>query len=427
MADKENRIKEIYQKYAPKNLSFAKFEEMVKQNPSLLDDINGNFSTFNPELAVAMKAKKAGKMSTKDAILKLQDSMDDDAMDKVVNKYAEMYADIVTSDDEILQYAVAYDILGPSDREKLGRKIIDELTKRYMLKKKPKLTVFDMHVIAAFVRNFLKGFTIKHSKYLQQDSDQLTHGKFFENKKHIVMLNDHFRSFASFMETLSHEYGHFVDHNNPDLGMLGAQIAAYGEELYTTENKLYIENPTEISSFAIGEAVENRLSDILNEQLRQKPDLYTQATKRFLPKAKIRMKALRLKYYKEIKNLETVQQKYLDTISEILEDVKKDGQLTTQHSRLKSDIQEIESLINTGDKYNMGSRVSAIHNKIYDITRLMGINYQDKARKAHDATEQAITDEISTYYLLAYDVAHREQDLAEYEQQKLQSGIQREY
>ena len=75
----------------------------------------------------------------------------------------------------------------------------------------------------------------------------------------------------------------------------------------------------------------------------------------------------------------------------------------------------------------MGSRVSAIHSQIYNITRLMVTKYQDKARKAHDATEQAITDEISTYYLLTYDLARSEQWLAEYEQQKLQSGIQREY
>lgn len=76
-----------------------------------------------------------------------------------------------------------------------------------------------------------------------------------------------------------------------------------------------------------------------------------------------------------------MQQKYLDTISEILEDVKKDGQLITQYPILKSDIQEIESLINTGDKYNMGSRVSAIDNKMYNITDLTGSKYRDKVKK----------------------------------------------
>ena len=85
------KVAKIYEKYAPKNISLQKFRQMIKQDPSLLDDIGGKFSTFDPELAKLFKErggkKNQSKLSKLLGIRKTNKSLDDAKWSKKLRKY----------------------------------------------------------------------------------------------------------------------------------------------------------------------------------------------------------------------------------------------------------------------------------------------------------------------------------------------------
>ena len=80
-------------------------------------------------------------------------------------------------------------------------------------------------------------------------------------------------SFSQFINTLSHEYGHFIDDNYPNLGMLGAQIAEYGRQVYYRTGAQHHKNATERASIDIAEAVRQQVLLFLHKQQETKPDL----------------------------------------------------------------------------------------------------------------------------------------------------------
>ena len=49
MTIKKEKIIELYENYAPHNITLEQFTQMVEKEPKLLNDIGGNFSTFNIE------------------------------------------------------------------------------------------------------------------------------------------------------------------------------------------------------------------------------------------------------------------------------------------------------------------------------------------------------------------------------------------
>ncbi len=86
-------------------------------------------------------------------------------------------------------------------------------------------------------------------------------------EKNAIVLNrsvhprgNNFDLFIKLIDSLSHEFGHFIDDMFPQYGMLGAQINNIGSRIHQTgteegKQDLYHDNATEKSSFAIGRAV----------------------------------------------------------------------------------------------------------------------------------------------------------------------------
>lgn len=109
--------------------------------------------------------------------------------------------------------------------------------------------------------------------------------------------------FSDFINTLSHEYGHFIDDNFPDMGMLGAQIAYNGFEIYASSDEDYGQyrvNPTEASSFKIGEIVGRHIEKVLIEEGIKRYDYL-----------KTHLAALGLKKDKALKQLTTLRRNIL--------------------------------------------------------------------------------------------------------------------
>jgi AraC-like DNA-binding protein len=105
-------------------------------------------------------------------------------------------------------------------------------------------------------------------------------------------------NFENFIDTLSHEYEHFIDHRFPNLGLLGAQIADYGDKVYASSKYSYSEyrkNPTEISSFKLGDIVRKNITRILQEQIEKKPDLYIKTLQTTIKKLRTEFAAQKFK------------------------------------------------------------------------------------------------------------------------------------
>lgn len=72
-----------------------------------------------------------------------------------------------------------------------------------------------------------------------------------------ITLNSRHLNEASLKSILSHEYGHLVDHLDPNAGALGSQYSYYGNKIYSNKrSKGYRVALTEQSSFAIGDATD---------------------------------------------------------------------------------------------------------------------------------------------------------------------------
>ena len=119
------KIIETYEKYAPKNITLEQFAQMVEQDPKLLDDIGGKFSTFNPNLARLHRELDTKNIESKDSFRnKLKESIDENASEKRAAEIAKMYEKIILSDDDILTAAWAFETLNENQRQDLAIKII---------------------------------------------------------------------------------------------------------------------------------------------------------------------------------------------------------------------------------------------------------------------------------------------------------------
>ncbi|MFQ6704010.1 MAG: hypothetical protein ACLRFP_02945, partial [Alphaproteobacteria bacterium] len=81
----------VHETYAPTNLSLQDFLRMLKEDPKLLDDIHGNFSSFNPELSKIFKQYKAGKITGKQFRKDVYYAINEEALFDVPDKYADIY------------------------------------------------------------------------------------------------------------------------------------------------------------------------------------------------------------------------------------------------------------------------------------------------------------------------------------------------
>ncbi len=308
----KRKIKDIYERYAPNNITLQEFTEMVERDPGLLDSIVGEFSTFNPELAKIYKGRrKPGGLSDDDFRIKLKESMSKNTMDTVAQKYADIYAQIICSDDDILLAAWTFKSLNRKQRQELALKIVNEINNYFGINDKLKIRYLDkknqqpiIDLLADFymkIRSIISGYGYESTEC----------NAYYDSESTITMFrNNDFMGFLGFMCTISHEYGHFIDKKYPDLGSLGAQISAYSEPIYSLID--HESNPTEVSSYRIGCIVMDKLEKILIEQAIKKPELYTKALKILIDYAETKLAGLRIKYKKYFESLGRAEKAYQD-------------------------------------------------------------------------------------------------------------------
>ena len=161
MIDKAKKIADIYTKYAPKNITLADFSYMIEQDPKLLDAIGGKFSTRNPELAQLFKARAKGNFVI-DTLLreKLHDSISESAMEQVAQERAQIYTDIICSDEEMLKRAWTFDALTQKQKRDFAKKIIEGINEHFGIKDKIKVLVGRRSLATAFLEDSID-FVIK--------------------------------------------------------------------------------------------------------------------------------------------------------------------------------------------------------------------------------------------------------------------------
>lgn len=297
-----NKAVNVYKKYAPQEISFDEFLEMIKQTPGLLDEISGRFSSFNPELTKVFKAYKAGQIDAGDLHVELNNAVDWRANYDVANEYVNLFTDIICSDDDILRGAWTFDTLNRKQRQDLARKIVDAMDKGLRLSTKVKIFYADNK------KRYLPINEIK--KALIRSIVEKLHGKktkrrgFYSPKGKLIVLNKA-ENFVEFIALIGHEYGHFIDYKYPRLGMLGEQISFYSRETYLSSAEHgrleYLLNPTEVSSRKIQGELRNRISAVLNEQAHKKPGLFIDSMQTVIAYIEAKMAAIRLKQNKSTK------------------------------------------------------------------------------------------------------------------------------
>lgn len=301
------KMLEAYKKYAPRNITFSQFTDMIEKDPSLLREIEngtlGNFSTFNVKLARRFKQLERENVSSRDDFRNLlRDSLDEQATEKATKEIAKIYEKIICADDAILVGAWTFETLTKEQKQKLAVHIINGLNKYFNIAQEHLIDVdytdgainrlpkdsfsYNIHM---FIQNFLTKIwpeKRKHGRYGGYMSNA--------NKKMVLAYTQYFETF---IDTISHEYGHFIDYRYPNLGMLGSQISHYGRYVYESQNgyERYRANPTEYSSFKIGEFVGNHIKTILKEQAKKKPILYKATIQAALDKAEADFAGLKMK------------------------------------------------------------------------------------------------------------------------------------
>ena len=309
-----------YDKYAPKNISFIEFATMINDNPKLVQGIVGEFSTVNSELTkLFKKLNKNNGISEYDFRKKLRASMKKDAMNQNVDRQVKLYADIICSDDDILMDAWTFDTLNRKQRQELAIKIIDGINEQLGIDKKLKVKYIDKKIqdVQFFLLDGLATIIIKIVNQFAHENYQIRERRGTYRKSKIIVMEHSL--FSGFLNVLSHEYGHFIDDKYPDLGMVGSQIAYYGSEVYSSRksDEIYRMNPTEASSFTIGDAVEKGIVQALKDMAKAKPELYAKALQKLIDYTKVKIAAIELKYAKLFKLIERFDKKYQDIKSEV--------------------------------------------------------------------------------------------------------------
>lgn len=260
------KVLNVYKSYVPKNIPFGSFLSMVANDTKLLDDIKGKFSSFNPELSKKFKLYKSGRITDDKMRSEASGAVSVGARTEVPREYADIYANIIASDDSILESAWIFDTLNRKQRQELAKKIIDGINKhlgivqkikvRYTDNKKRYMTVQTLmqELLAEFFETVIFRTRKTHPTGLYNYQEQSIHIIKTEN-------------FPQFISTLSHEYGHFIDDKYPDLGMLGAQISKYARKVYNRMYGHHKKNATEQSSYIVQDAVKQRVSQLLNEYI----------------------------------------------------------------------------------------------------------------------------------------------------------------
>lgn len=307
----------VYETYVPTNITLYGFVTMLEDDPKLLDDIKGNFSSFNPELSKRYRLYKANKITSdqfRNDVREVINTMG--ARFRVPEKYADIYTSIITGNDEILCDAWIFETLDRKQRQELAIKIIDGLNQHLGIEQKLKIRYTDGKKRFMTTQTLLQELIGEFfEKVILRTGATNPKGLYNWQEKSIHIIKS--ETFSEFIGTLSHEYGHFIDDNYPDLGMLGAQIAAYGRQVYDRSRPHYLKNATERSSIDIAEAVKRQVFFFLRKQQESKPDLYKKALTKAVANLELKLAAMRLKSTKKTSAHAETSDEYIKTKNEL--------------------------------------------------------------------------------------------------------------
>ena len=135
-----------------------------------------------------------------------------------------MYEKVILSDDNILQAAWTFDTLNKNQRQDLAIKIIDGINQHFKIEDKINVS-YSKDVFKKLILKFvikLLGI-MEHKKY-----EFINYSGLYQKRKITITPVS---KFSDFIGIISHEYGHFIDNNYPDLGIFGAQIGEYGHSV----------------------------------------------------------------------------------------------------------------------------------------------------------------------------------------------------
>ncbi len=287
--DTESKILEIYEKYAPKNISLQHFKQMVKQDPSLLNSC-GEFSTFDLKLNQAFKSGKHDELPNifTSAMVRFSDKFTQFSDEWVswLEEHKEL-ADIArnaTPDNEIAAYTNLFEALSKSFCDKYGcfvsvHVITDWATALYKPDKQywdetlgfcqPSHTIkwpkgisvsekqrIKQHVFEQLRKDPNPAYPKQIYEHLVRESDV------YINIKHVKQLFPQ-ELFNQMLSCFAHEMHHALDFQHPNKGILGEQTIHIDRQ--TKEKTVsYKNSASENSSYAIQFTLLNKLRNDKN-------------------------------------------------------------------------------------------------------------------------------------------------------------------
>ena len=227
-------VKSDYSKYK------TKFPDLIQAHEkfnTLYRMAHVNYSTFDPEIAKIEKQfekEKAAIAPENESkkldllaryIHKMSIATDLRNADFVVGERMEIYKDIILSNPQIMNMTLSFDALTIAERTELATMILSASGQKFGTSGK----------VVSKNENFYNPF----NKTISLNPDRSL---------------DEFPLFE-FLRLLAHEDSHRIDHQNPNMGMLGSQIMLWQDENYLERNKvsvngydIYRNQPTELAS-----------------------------------------------------------------------------------------------------------------------------------------------------------------------------------
>ena len=283
------KVRSVYKKYAPKNITLEQFAQMVEQDPKLLDDIGGKFSTFNPKLAKAMNRASFFSTKSKDELREVlaHYTFTADALRSRGHAYGRIFWKVISSNENILKSVWVFETLDKQQQQDLAIDIIKSVNKHFNIKDE-----IEIEVVKEIAEDDVMGF-------------------YNPDLKRIIL--EETNDVRRFMEILSHEYNHFIDDCHPDFGALGTQVSVAARKAYGSSYSggKYV-NPTEVSSHAVGIDVAYYVKEMLLKQAEKNPDLYIKTLQQAIDHLKIKFASLQFKETKLKQKYESLKNKKID-------------------------------------------------------------------------------------------------------------------
>jgi hypothetical protein len=267
------KIKEVYEKNAPANITLQQFTKMVEQDPSLLDS-SGQFSTFNPELSKAAKSGQYHKVAEifKQATTNLSNTanqMSDYWLELLdMNKSFIKAARNATPEKEIVAYEVLFGLLSHAFCEDndcdIEVRVVTSWDGINVNHENDKYR--DGTHLSGFMLNAPENISDAERQKIIEEVRKNPDAHPYAKKTSFVYVNiDNIRKnfpdksdfFYEMISVFVHEMQHALDFQHPNRGALGAQV----EHIDRKSGMEYTESPAENSAYSVENMLIKRLKN----------------------------------------------------------------------------------------------------------------------------------------------------------------------